>query len=398
MIHPALQPATTLESIFGSGFVFAARSSPHAGHWLPQDEIGLDMITAGMLLVLGDMPVVCAASVSTSEALNLLRDAGMLIPRDIHRYYDTAEYLQILQKLRSDGSRMVVQHVHPLSEIPLERCWVAPSVLSFVNNKANLEYLVPKGHIPAREIIPMDQVACLNRSWNAPIVIKAVTDESTGGGLDVRICRSVSDIQKAAEYFKSCRHVVIEEYMDIRQNLCLHYCVTADGRIDYLGFAEQVSDENGIYCGNWIETESDCIAEAVEVGASIVHAAFERGYYGILGMDMAVLEDGHCKVFDLNFRGNGSTPAVLYSQSIYKNYGKPVIRLRRLKGRSSYRDMLDAVYQAMSKKILLPLGSCDPGAGPYAGKRPLLNGMILGRTRQEVEENESELTFMGFDI
>jgi hypothetical protein len=267
-----------------------------------------------------------------------------------------------------------------------------------VNNKANLEKLVPQGNTPLREIISIDQIANRSPKWNPPVVIKAVTDETTGGGVDVRICHDGNDIQKAAEYFTDCPCVVVEEYLDIRRNMCLHYCVTAEGVIDYLGFAEQVSDELGIYRGNWIEVGGECPVEAVEVGALIVRAAFERGYYGILGMDIAVLEDGHCKVFDLNFRGNGSTPPLLYSQSVYRHYRKPLIRLRRLTGRGDYRDMLNVVCRAMAKGILLPLGSCDPEAGPYINERPLLNGMILGETRRDVLENERELVSMGLDI
>lgn len=397
-MNPALQPSKTFSSIYGNAFIFVARTSPNAARWQPHGEMVRDIATAGLLTVLGDIPVVCAASVSTPDALSLLRDAGFQLPREMHRYFDAADYMRIIKKLCFDAPKIVTQHVHPTAEVPRERCWIDTSVLSFVNNKANLEKLVPKGNVPVRKIVSVDQIASRSRKWNPPFVIKAVTDETSGGGVDVRICRDVKDIQKAAVYFADCRHVVIEEYLDIRRNLCFHYCVAADGGIDYLGFAEQVSDEQGIYCGNWIEAGAECPAEAVEAGILVVRAAFERGFYGILGMDMAVLEDGHCKVFDLNFRGNGSTPALLYSQSVHQHYRKPMIRLRRLTGRGNYRDMLNAVYRAMARGILLPLGSCDPEAGTYIQKRPLLSGMILGETRQDVLENERELISMGLDI
>ena len=397
-MNPTLQPSKTFSSIYGKALVFVGRSSPNATRWLPPGEMTLDMLSAGMLTVLGDMSAVCAASASTPNALGLLRDAGFQLPREIHRYVDVADYMKMLQKICANRQKTVAQHVHPLSEIPPEYCWIAPSVLSFVNNKANLAKFVPGDNIPVREIVSVDQLACRNRTWNPPVVIKVATDESSGGGVDVRICRNSNAIQKAAAYFADCQHVVVEEYLDIQRNLCLNYCVAADGGIDYLGFAKQVSDEQGIYRGNWIEAGDKCPAGAVEVGTSIVRDAFENGYYGAVGIDMAVLEDDHCKVFDLNFRGNGSTPALLYAQSIHQHYRKPVIRLRRLTGRGDYRDMLNAVYRAMAKGILLPLGSCDPDAGPYVGERPVLTGMILGETRDDVLENERELVSIGLDI
>ena len=398
MTNSTMQPLKLINSVYGTTPVFIARSSPNASHWLPQSVMGRDMATASMLTALGDMSIVCAASVSTPEALGLLRDAGFQLPRKIHSYVDMDEYMIILKKFCDAGLKIVAQHVHPLSEIPPECCWIAPSVLSFVNNKANLEKLVPRDNVPAREIVSVAQINNSNQNWSPPVVIKAVTNESTGGGVDVRICLSDDDIKKAASYFADCCFVVCEEYLDIRRNLCLHYFVTADGHIDYLGFAEQVSDDQGAYCGNWLENGTECPSDAIEIGVSVVRAAYELGYYGIAGIDMAVWEDKPCKVFDLNFRGNGSTPALLYSQSVYRHHRKPVIRLRRLKGRGRYRDMINSVHRAMAKGILLPLCSCNPEAGNYVGERPLLTGMILGETRQDVLENERELTSMGLDI
>jgi hypothetical protein len=398
MVNSTLQPLNLISSVYGATPIFIARSSPNASRWLPQSALERDMATASMLTVLGDMPIVCAASVSTPDALSLLRDAGFQSPKKIYRYADVKDYRRILHKFFNDGLVMVTQHVHPLSEMPPEYCWIAPPVLSFLNNKANLENLVPKENVPFREIVSVDQIVNSKRKWMAPVVIKAVTDESTGGGIDVRICLSGDDVKKAASYFADCCFVVCEEWMDIRRNLCLHYSITNVGNITYLGFTEQVSDDRGAYCGNWLEDGTVCPVDAVEVGASIVRTAYEHGYYGIVGIDMAVWEEQPCKVFDLNFRANGSTPAILYSQSIYRNHQKPVIRLRRLKGSGNYRDMLNSVYRAMTKGILLPLGSCDPEKGNYVEKHPLLTGMILGETRQDVLENERELASMGLDI
>jgi hypothetical protein len=227
------------------------------------------------------------------------------------------------------------------------------------------------------------------------VVIKAATDESTGGGFDVVICRSEQDLVCAMSVFSVCREVVVESYMDICRNLCLHFSVTRDGCIEYLGFAQQVSDEMGRYRGNWIESEAACPPAAIAMGFDIMHSSFVRGYYGVAGMDVAVLPDGSCKVFDLNFRGNGSTPAVLYARGVQEKYAGSVIRFRRFIAAGSYQEMLAAAYRAMAANLLLPLGSCDPEAGPYCSERPLLIAMIPGETRQHVIEMECQLAAMG---
>jgi hypothetical protein len=52
----------------------------------------------------------------------------------------------------------------------------------------------------------------------------------------------------------------------------------------------------------------------------------------------------------------------------------------------------------MNEEIFLPLGSCDPSAGPYPNERPLMTGLILGQTRFDVLENERKLMSLGMEI
>ena len=398
MVSQVLQSKTYFSSIYGREFIFTVRASPNACRWLPQSEIVLDMLTAGMLTITGDMPYVCAASVSTPEGLGLLRDAGFRIPSVIYRYVDATDYLALISNLCREGREIVTQHVHPVNEIPPVCSWIEPSVLSFVNNKANMGELVPNPYVPHREIVPVNRLVHSDMIGRLPVVVKVSTDESTGGGGDVRICRTLSDVRLAASSFEESGKVVVEEYLPIRQNLCLHYGVTGEGDVSYLGFAEQVSDEEGLYQGNWLDAQCPCPAEAIEAGAAIARAGFERGYFGVLGIDIAVLEDGTCRVFDLNFRGNGSTPAVLYADSILDHCHAPVLRFRRFLGKGNYREMLNAVYRAMARGMLLPLGSCDPEAGSYREERPRLIGLIPGQTREDVLEKERKLTELGLSL
>jgi hypothetical protein len=397
-MNKILEPAKTFSSIYGTDKIFIGRSSPNATRWLPEGELALDMLSGGMLTVLGGMPVVCAVSASTPPGLDLLRDAGFQLPSTIVHYNGTAEYLSVIRRICAEGATVVTQHVHPEKEVPRENLWIDPAALSFVNNKASLYDLVPACYRPDRDIVPVSQLAANERVRCGPVVIKAVTDESTGGGVDVRICRNEDDLPLAVEYFSDCSRVVVEEYLDISRNLCLNYDVTGGGEIDFLGFADQVSDDRGIYRGNWIESGMECPPTVAEVGRNIVRSAFDRGYWGFLGIDIALLANGECKVFDLNFRANGSTPAVLLAESVYRRFDRPVMRLRRFSGTDGYRQLLQAARQAMNEEIFLPLGSCDPSAGPYPNERPLMTGLILGQTRFDVLENERKLMSLGMEI
>lgn len=389
-----LKPAATFSEVFGNAAVFTGRSSPNASRWLPKDEMALDALSAAQLSIVGDMITVCAAAASTLDGLGLLRDAGFPIQAHLYRYRNAAEYLELIKRLCAEGKSFVTQHVHAETDLPLSSCLVKPEALSFVNNKAHLARFVQSENLPARQLVPIAELQTVRKTMRFPLVIKAITDESTGGGVDVRICRRAKDLRAAAAYFYDCPCVVVEDYLDIRGNLCLNYFIDKEGGIVYLGFAEQVSDDEGRYQGNWIE-DSSCADGIVTAGREVAGRAFESGYYGFMGMDVAVLADGQFKIFDLNFRANGSTPALLYAESIRESFNKSVMRFRRFTGTGDYRQMLKIVYRAMDEDIFLPLASCDPSAGSYGDKRPVLNGLILGNTRQEVLERELKLASMG---
>lgn len=389
-----LQPAMTLSSVYGGDLVYLSGSSPDATHWLPNEKIIRDLRTGGITAI-GEMPVVCAASVSTPESLGLLRNAGFHLPAEILRYYDTADYLALIGKLCASGRKLAVHYVHPVNEIPDGNYWIPLPILSFLNNKAYLEKLVLPAHMPKREIISANYLEDLDVIRRLPLVIKAVTDESTGGGVDVRICRTPDDLRQAARYFSICPTVVAEEYLSMARNLCLHFALSKDGDVNYLGVAEQVSDEQGGYQGNWLDAESKCPEAALEAGLAAARCGAGYGYWGVLGVDIAMLADGSCKIFDLNFRINGSTVPVLYMEAIRNRFNKPVAKRCGFKARGSYRDMLDAVYQAMARSMLLPLASCDPDAGPYPNQPPRLTALVLGSTRAEVLNNVRRLSEMG---
>lgn len=390
-----LRPAHTLDEIYGPGLLYSPRGAPGARTWLPRDDTVLDLLTGGQMTVLGGMPLLCASAVSTPEALQLLRDAGFDAPADPFRYRDEDEYPRILSGLSGGARRIVVQHVHPASVLPPDRCWIPPSALSFLNNKGNLAELVDAPHLPARRVVESGRIARFIPASALPLVLKAITDESTGGGLDVAVCRTPADIGAAAELFRPCARVVEEKYMEFARDLCLNYAANADGGSAYLGCAEQVLTPDAKYRGNWIDPESEAPPAAVEAGARVVRAGAALGYRGCVGIDIGVLHDGRFVVYDLNFRVNGSTAAVLLAGEIRRVSNRSVLRFRNWVGRSAYRDMLDAAYSAMGTGALLPLASYDPKAGGFPDAAPRLSGLVLGATRGEVCERERELADLG---
>jgi hypothetical protein len=390
-------PEYTLGQFFRAESVYCQRISPALCRWLPLDEPRVDAMTGGSLSVTGVMPHVCSAAVSTPAALQLLQDAGMPVPEgELFRYRNPAEYLQLLRSLSSDGRTVASQYRHDNSELPEESCWIKPSILAYVNNKANLGRLVEPACLPRRTVI-----SCFGGVLTAPVgplpyVVKAVTDEPTGAGLDVVLCRTAADMARVATVFIDCSQVVVEEFLAISRNLCLNYGVAASGEITFLGCAEQICAPDGAYLGNWFGEGADAPPAAIAAGTRIAAQGFALGYFGLVGIDMAVLADGRVMVYDLNFRINGSTVPLMLFKSIVAQTGKSVASLGRFVGSGSYREVLERIYHEMAKGRLLPLSSYDPAAADCSESKPRILALLLGDTRDEIDAYRRELEETGF--
>lgn len=392
-----LQPKITLDKVYGAGLALCPRPSPKSCTWLPHDPLTLEMLTGGMLTIAGDMPVICAASVSTPAGLRLLKDAGFASP-SLRRYKDNHEHDRQLSGLLKQGFKIALQHApHPSEETP-EAYWIKPSLLSFLNNKAHLAHLVETANLPCRRLIPSGQLCRSLTATALPVVIKAATAESTGGGFDVLICHNIDDLRRAEIFFRNCAQVIAEEYLTMTHNLCLNYAIMATGRIIYLGSAEQITDGCGRYYGNWIDINSQAPSAAIEIGMQVAQKGFAKGYWGFLGIDIALMEDKKILVFDLNFRLNGSTAALILADSIKRTLGQPAMRLINMRGSSSYPKMIEALYVAMDRGIFLPLNTCAPQPSKTLQNQPLASGLVLGKSRAQIDEQCNELKTLGVDV
>jgi hypothetical protein len=388
MTSDCLLPKCTLAAIHGPGHVYISRASPTASTWLTRDPATLDAMTGGAIPVAGDMPILCARGAATEQGLSLLRDAGVPVATHLWRFAGVEDYLMQLQRLAAAGWRTVMQHWHPPAELA-ETSWsVPPALLSRLNNKANLAQFVPPGHVLPRITIPAADL--MKIAARIPCVVKAGTNESTGGGDDVYICRSLADLKAADDYFARSCTLVVEKFSHFQKNLCVNYVVFADGTVVYLGTAEQVSDADGKYHGNWIEEPVAGEDIAVDLGRAIAEKGAALGYRGCLGIDMGVLNNGEVMVFDLNFRLNGSTAALLLYPAVVRRYGHRIVRLKSVSSPRPFRELLNAAHQAVEQGWFVPISSYDPQAGNYPRASARMVGLFLGASRDEVEEREKE--------
>jgi hypothetical protein len=386
-------PSPTLEEIFGPHHAFCPRASYSSYGWLPEDQAVLDSLTGGQLAVMGSMPVLCSRAVASGESLTLLREAGLAPASCRHVYSGEDDYRRKLRELSSDH-KLVLQHVHPPEEVDPEAYWIPRELLAFLNNKANLADLVPSGQVPRRTIVAPERLKEVVGAFGLPSVTKAASDLSSGSGLDVVLCRIPADVLHAEERFACCERVVVEEFLCMERNLCVQFFASVDGSIRYLGSTEQVVDGQGNYLGNWVDAASGVPAEVVELGETIMAKAAAMGYRGVAGFDTAVLPGGGLAVFDLNFRLNGSTAALMLFSGVSQREAQTA-RFRPFRSHLALGPTLRVLRRAIRDGELVPLSFYNPFAGPVPGRPPSLSGMLFGSSRNEVRKKEARLAAEG---
>lgn len=393
---PRLHPALTLAAVFGAGSVYCPRPSFTVPGWVPQDPAVLDLVTGRDLTMAGETTAVCSDSVASPEGLRLLADAGLPVRARLLRFRGRDEYAAVLRDLQQSGARVVAQHVHDPAELAPTSCRIPPSLSSFLNNKGNLARLVPPDLLAARLVFPTDalpgSVALLA---HGPVVLKVASDRPTAAGFDVWICREPEEVDVARPALDGAEHVVVEAFLDIRRNLCVHFVVEPRGSVRFLGIADQVCDARGRYLGNWIGAVGGVPSAAASAGKKIAEPAAALGYRGFAGLDMAVCADGRLRVFDLNFRVNGSTVAVLLSEEIRRLRGMPVMRLRSFLAGADFGGMIAGAREAVARGILVPLATYQPAESGRPADPPRLLGLVPGKSRMDVRRHEEELERCG---
>ncbi|HEX2051186.1 MAG TPA: ATP-grasp domain-containing protein [Actinomycetota bacterium] len=394
VVGNALRPAATLADVYGDAKVFVPRASFTDYGWLPSDPAVLDFLTGGQLTVAGDMPVVCHASVATDWIVDVLLGAGFDVAPNRLVYRDRDDCATLLRGLGRRAGSLVLQHAHPPNEIPDDAYWIDRALLTFLNNKGNLERLVPEELCPRRRLVPLDRLCTEPRGF--PVVVKAPSEMSSGAGFAVAICHTPEELAAAATRFAACRNVVVEDFIDIERNLCVQYVVSHDGLVSYLGAAEQVVDDDGNYLGNWLERAA-APPSVVAAGSGVVQAAADLGYRGIAGLDIVVARDGAVLVIDLNFRLNGSTVPLLFADALAGAHGDDHVARFRGWRVAAGRSVRGVVETATATGDVVPLSMFDPAMSPYEGALGRVAGMVVGASRAEVEDAERRLRELGLE-
>jgi hypothetical protein len=369
--------------VFGPGAVLTAR--------LPRSEAGAntddphlcDAYTGPIMAIADETPVICSAGVASPCGLDLLSAAGVPVSREIRTYRTTEEFHRLVGDVIGNGERLLCQHVHDEDEVPAEACMVAPDLLRYLNNKANLPAIVGVEGAPQRTSIRPEDVATLrvDESW----VLKVCSDDSSGGGYGVYVHQAGSAIGRPS-FVQPGAQLIVEEYLDLVENWCVHFCVDVIGAPRLLGATEQLISATGAYGGSRVGG-TVLPPAAAELCHAVAERARELGFIGYCGIDTGLTASGELRVFDLNFRINASTPPLLVLNAISASRGPAWEgrgRWQTYRHDGSLPDLVKRLQSVYPDGALVPIASYDPAFTANGPGPSLLSALLIGDDEQDL--------------
>lgn len=386
----ALSPAFHFPELHPARTAFAACSRweevriVHASPW--QTEA----LSASMLTCLGAMPAICHRGGATEIALEHFRLAGIEPPASLAAYGDEAEAVTLADGLAASGLRLATTLPHAPGIRALGASLVPPELYDHLNDKRNLSALCPDEATPARHIYGLSDLDRIEPALlDYPVYLKGAVEGGSGGGLDVRYCADAEAFEEALRWCRSVpefKAAIVEAAIPFTASWCLNYAVL-DGRIRYLGGAEQLFASRGLQNGSLIDPASPPPQKAVEIGTEICDRARSLGFRGICGLDMCVDGEGRVYFFDLNFRLAGSTCFILMQEGMEDRKSVGIMSAFNIE--APLADLLGRIEGDLRAKIFIPLqlyaGTADKG-GPVSR----IAGFVRAPSRDEALSLASE--------
>ena len=392
-----LNPTMTLADILRPATIVSQRPHEDSVDWLPSHPVWIERTSGSPLPLVGTRPVVCHEAVATDAALRLLEVAGHEIPSEILTYRSPAEFRDHIRSGARKGRELFVTYPPRNPLCPESAYWIPLPLLRYLNDKANIAELLPGDRVPERRILLQAELASfLDRAvQHLPFVLKASTKLGTGGGAGLVICRNAADVERARGRLASAERVVVETFYEFTSSWCVNVAVSREG-VRYLGVAQQICSEEGVYLGNWCESGPHDEALA-SIGEHAGRAGRQLGYFGILGVDVGRTVDGRWLAHDLNFRLNGSTPQTLLHTALERTWGITVSRFAPcLTYDGPYASMIQQLTERTKRGHLLPLATFDGRLVEAGSEESSCGVLLLGDSRQQVVSRLGQLHTAGF--
>ena len=205
------------------------------------------------------------------------------------RIKETYEAL-IKQLAHEKGKKIYFQYIHDEDILEKEFYALDKDIFVALNNKSRIPEWTNYKYVPKRDIVPIEEFETRIQSWSYPFVIKPGDDLPTAGGYGVMICYNDEDLEKAKTRIKEAteatEQLIIEQKIEAVNNYCVQYAYSDELGLQYLGTAQQLTNDYGFYNGN--ENVTDVPQHVIDAGREIMEIGVSKGFFGVAGFDLLV--------------------------------------------------------------------------------------------------------------
>ncbi|MBE5107826.1 ATP-grasp domain-containing protein [Bacillus thuringiensis] len=314
-----------LGELFDDGVVLDNRPVAWPNTWEREPLLQRDLIASRLLPVISQYSALVPESALHPAILDLYEASGMPLSKNLLVYKSETEHLELIRKLNQIGQSVAIQNPYPEGKIPTSVYAVDRELMIYLNNKANLNYLLPYAVAASRKVTTVNRLKTRKEQiQSGKLAIKAGMAQPSMGGDEVFLCTNRDDVFSTLDRFLPDTRIVIEPWIDQVKNLCIQFTISK-GHISYIGAAEQIIMENTRHVGNRISIGFVPPEKMFKQLYKACTLAQCLGYRGVVGFDVLIdIVEGKSWVIDANFRFNGSTTALLASEHLSKK-GQEVI-------------------------------------------------------------------------
>ncbi|HCG74852.1 MULTISPECIES: L-aspartate--L-methionine ligase LdmS [Staphylococcus] len=357
-------PMLTLSDLYNDDVVYTSRPSYNSNPWLKPDEHQSNFLTGRELLIANQFPVIVHEASVTEKLEQLFKLVGKQIPELIYKFKNKETYEALIKQLAHEkGKKIYFQYIHDEDILEKEFYALDKDIFVALNNKSRIPEWTNYKYVPKRDIVPIEEFETRIQSWSYPFVIKPGDDLPTAGGYGVMICYNDEDLEKAKTRIKEAteatEQLIIEQKIEAVNNYCVQYAYSDELGLQYLGTAQQLTNDYGFYNGN--ENVTDVPQHVIDAGREIMEIGVSKGFFGVAGFDLLVDKNDDVFAIDLNFRQNGSTSMLLLANDLTDGYHKFYSYFS--KGDNTH--FFNTILKYVEKGVLYPLSYYD---GDWYGK------------------------------
>jgi len=236
--------------------------------------------------------------------------------------YSKGEFIHVINEYVKNKTLSVL---HPYDAIESEKYQSDPELVSWLNDKHNLEEIseyAPKTYSDSLKYSDIENISLF------PSVLKSGVS-SSGDGVEVLFNKW--DLQSALEKFWNYESIkngteplLLQEYVEAVENVSVQMSVNSDGTISYIWMTDQITewDHGEYYLGNVIDNTGTVDQKMIEIGTEIAEFAKVKGYIWTMGIDVLKDSAGNYFVIDGNFRLTGCTTPTLLKNSQFSHFDK----------------------------------------------------------------------------